>query len=48
LTGIFLIYQYALEVPPCVEYSITSKGKEFISIIDLMEEFGKKFGEQSD
>lgn len=36
------------EVPPRVEYSLTSKGKEFIPIIDLMEEFGKKFGEQVD
>lgn len=36
------------EVPPRVEYSLTSKGKEFIPIIDLMEEFGKKFGEQID
>lgn len=36
------------EVPPRVEYSLTSKGEEFIPIIDLMEEFGKKFGEQVD
>ncbi|MCY7782757.1 MULTISPECIES: winged helix-turn-helix transcriptional regulator [unclassified Bacillus (in: firmicutes)] len=36
------------EVPPRVEYSLTSKGKEFIPIIDLMEELGKKFGEQVD
>ncbi len=36
------------EVPPRVEYSLTSKGKEFIPIIDLMEAFGKKFGEQAD
>jgi len=36
------------EVPPRVEYSLTSKGKELIPIIDLMEEFGKKFGEQVD
>lgn len=36
------------EVPPRVEYSLTSKGEELIPIIDLMEEFGKKFGEQAD
>ena len=36
------------EVPPRVEYSLTSKGEEFIPIIDLMEAFGKKFGEQVD
>lgn len=36
------------EVPPRVEYSLTSKGKEFIPIIDLMEAFGKKYGEQAD
>jgi DNA-binding HxlR family transcriptional regulator len=36
------------EVPPRVEYSLTSKGEKLIPIIDLMEEFGKKFGEQAD
>ncbi|WP_096199580.1 winged helix-turn-helix transcriptional regulator [Bacillus sp. FJAT-45350] len=36
------------EVPPRVEYSLTSKGKELIPIIDLMEEFGKRHGEQVD
>lgn len=36
------------EVPPRVEYSLTTKGEEFIPIIDLMEEFGRKFGEQVD
>ena len=36
------------EVPPRVEYSLSSKGEELIPIIDLMEEFGKKFGEQVD
>jgi DNA-binding HxlR family transcriptional regulator len=36
------------QVPPRVDYSLTSKGKEFIPIIDLMEEFGKEFGEQVD
>lgn len=34
------------EVPPRVEYSLTPKGKELLPIIDLMEEYGKKFGEQ--
>lgn len=33
------------EVPPRVEYSLTSKGEELIPIIDMMEEFGNKFGE---
>lgn len=36
------------EVPPRVEYSLTSKGEQFIPIIDLMEEFGKKFGDKVD
>ncbi|RPK14804.1 winged helix-turn-helix transcriptional regulator [Priestia endophytica] len=34
------------EVPPRVEYSLTSKGKALTPIIDLMEEFGKRFGEK--
>lgn len=34
------------EVPPRVEYSLTSIGEALIPIIDLMEEFGKKFGEK--
>ena len=34
------------EVPPRVEYSLTSKGKALIPIIDLMEQFGKEFGEK--
>ncbi len=34
------------EVPPRVEYSLTPKGKEFIPILDLMEDFGKKYGEK--
>ncbi|MCM3370971.1 helix-turn-helix transcriptional regulator [Bacillus velezensis] len=34
------------EVPPRVEYSLTTKGREFIPIIDLMENFGKKFGKK--
>jgi len=36
------------EVPPRVEYSLTSKGEQLIPIIDLMEEFGKKFGDKFD
>ncbi|MDD9269330.1 winged helix-turn-helix transcriptional regulator [Paenibacillus sp. GCM10023248] len=36
------------EVPPRVEYSLTSKGEQLIPIIDLMEEFGKKFGDKLD
>ncbi|AGN70509.1 winged helix-turn-helix transcriptional regulator [Paenibacillus caseinilyticus] len=36
------------EVPPRVEYSLTSKGEALIPIIDLMEEFGKRFGEKVD
>lgn len=34
------------EVPPRVEYSLTTKGCEFIPILDMMENFGKKFGEK--
>jgi len=34
------------EVPPRVEYSLTSKGKEFIPILDLMGDLGKKYGEK--
>jgi len=34
------------EVPPRVEYSLTIKGREFIPILDMMENFGKKFGEK--
>jgi DNA-binding HxlR family transcriptional regulator len=36
------------EVPPRVEYSLTLKGEELIPIIDLMEHFGKKFGDKID
>jgi DNA-binding HxlR family transcriptional regulator len=36
------------EVPPRVEYSLTTKGREFIPILDMMENFGKKFGEKPD
>ena len=30
-------------VPPKVEYSLSSKGEELKSIIDLMKEFGDKY-----
>ena len=36
------------EVPPRVEYLPPDISAIFIPIIDLMEEFGKKFGEQVD
>lgn len=35
------------EVPPKVVYALTEKGKALIPIIDMMEEYGKKYGEQS-
>jgi DNA-binding HxlR family transcriptional regulator len=34
------------EVPPRVEYSLTTKGREVFPILDMMENFGKKFGEK--
>ncbi|WP_394223486.1 winged helix-turn-helix transcriptional regulator [Priestia aryabhattai] len=34
------------EVPSRVEYSLTTKGREFIPILDMMENSGKKFGEK--
>ncbi|PTM59592.1 winged helix-turn-helix transcriptional regulator [Desmospora activa] len=33
-------------IPPRVEYSLTSKGEALIPIIDLMGEFGIEFGEK--
>lgn len=36
------------EVPPRVEYSLTTKGIEFIPILEMMGEFGKKYGETID
>ncbi|MGN7360346.1 winged helix-turn-helix transcriptional regulator [Paenibacillus sp. SAF-054] len=36
------------EVPPRVEYSLTPKGEEFMPILDLMKDFGKKHGERID
>ncbi|WP_411739943.1 winged helix-turn-helix transcriptional regulator [Peribacillus sp. S4] len=33
------------EVPPKVEYSLTSLGKSFIPILDSMGEWGKKYKE---
>ena len=35
------------EVPPRVEYSLTAKGREFIPVIDIMENLGKKYGEKT-
>ena len=34
------------EVPPKVVYSLTNKGKDLLPIIDLMESYGKRYGEQ--
>ncbi|HDH6518338.1 TPA: helix-turn-helix transcriptional regulator [Staphylococcus aureus] len=34
------------EVPPKVVYSLTEKGKALLPIIDMMENFGKKYGKQ--
>lgn len=36
------------EVPPKVVYSLSDKGREFVPILDMMEEFGRKFGETID
>ena len=33
-------------VPPKVEYSLTEKGKALIPVLDMMEIFGKKYGDQ--
>ena len=33
------------EVPPKVVYSLTSKGAALMPIIDMMENYGKKYGE---
>lgn len=35
------------EVPPKVVYSLTEKGKALLPIIDMMENFGKKHGQQA-
>jgi len=32
------------EVPPKVEYSLTEMGKDIIPIIELMKEYGAKYG----
>lgn len=34
------------EVPPKVVYGLTETGEKLLPIIDLMEEFGRKYGEQ--
>ncbi|WP_259556650.1 helix-turn-helix domain-containing protein [Clostridium botulinum] len=31
------------EVPPKVIYALTEKGKDLIPIIDMMENYGKKY-----
>lgn len=36
------------EVPPRVEYSLTEKGQAFIPIINMMESFGKTYGENTE
>lgn len=33
------------EVPPKVVYSLTNKGQALMPIIDMMEEYGKEYGE---
>mgnify|MGYP002424236544 FL=1 len=43
--GIVLRKVYPV-VPPKVEYSLTEKGKELKSILDLMKEFGIKYKNQ--
>lgn len=35
-------------VPPKVEYSLTEKGKKLIPVLDMMEAFGKEYGEKED
>ncbi|MFP5165767.1 helix-turn-helix domain-containing protein [Bacillus licheniformis] len=32
-------------VPPKVEYSLTEKGMKLIPVLDMMEAFGKEYGE---
>lgn len=34
-------------VPPKVEYSLTEKGTKLLPILDMMEMFGKEYGEKS-
>jgi DNA-binding HxlR family transcriptional regulator len=34
-------------VPPKVEYSLTEKGMKLIPVLDMMEVFGKEYGEQA-
>ncbi|MBZ5482564.1 transcriptional regulator [Priestia megaterium] len=34
-------------VPPKVEYSLTEKGMKLIPVLDMMEAFGKEYGEQA-
>jgi len=34
-------------VPPKVEYSLTEKGMKLIPVLDMMEAFGKEYGEKA-
>lgn len=34
-------------VPPKVEYSLTEKGDKLVPILDMMEVFGKEYGEKN-
>lgn len=36
------------EVPPRVEYSLTSKGEAIIPLLEFMREFGEQYGEQAE
>lgn len=35
-------------VPPKVEYSLTEKGAKLLPVLEMMEAFGKEYGEQSE
>ncbi|WP_410531069.1 winged helix-turn-helix transcriptional regulator [Staphylococcus aureus] len=34
------------EVPPKVIYSLTDKGKDILPLIDLMEKYGRMYGDK--
>ena len=44
--GIINRHVYA-EVPPKVVYSLTEKGKALLPILDMMEAFGRQYGDES-